>query len=356
MRFFKDTRGIRHRNNRPHGRLPEENKLEEMQENANEYASKLSKYPEVLGVTLTGGLSRGYADDLSEIDLNVYLSDEPHRLWTLGKGPIPHGDHLGTKYHMDVNFLNYQKESEEKWDVLKKWDASYTKVLYDPEGKIEKLLNSKDMFKAEEKYRLALDNYLNCVYFGDIAVKQWILRGDPLVANQMVSKAIPPLCILLFLANDEYPPFEKWLINYSHSLQWKPEDWEKRLVDVTLIKELTLDEAKRRSTEFMKLYREVWSKVVGEEYSETGLLELDTLDTVEYVIENTPTLEEFTQRYGLNPLGYEVLYKLTEIEQRGDQEVIMFNKEKFLEEKKAGFPSFLDWNKEMLSHIKLPRS
>lgn len=43
----------------------------------------------VLGITLNGGLSRGYADELSEIDLVFYLESSPYELWNSGQSPIP---------------------------------------------------------------------------------------------------------------------------------------------------------------------------------------------------------------------------------------------------------------------------
>ena len=135
MRFFKDTRGIRKRANRPHGRLSTENKRKEMLENVEEYVEKI-KRSGVVGITLTGGLSRGYGDELSEIDLDIYLTPELYKKWIMGKGPLPHGDHLGTRYHMDVSFLDYEKESEIEWDLQKKWDSSYAIILHDPHGKI----------------------------------------------------------------------------------------------------------------------------------------------------------------------------------------------------------------------------
>ena len=353
MMIFETTQGIRHRKNRPTGTLPDINLLNEMNENIEEYVKSLSKNPDIIGITLTGGLSRGYGDTLSEIDLNIYLKETALADWNKGKGPLPQGDHLGTKYHMDVSFLSLETEKKTDWSLLKKWDVSYTKIIYDPTGAIEQLLDSKDIFTAEEKHRLAISNYLDCVYFGNIVVRQWTQRADPLVANQMISKGIPSLCNLLFLANDEYPPFEKWLVNYSYSLPWKPENWRKRLETITLIQELDLSEVERRSTEFMMLYREVWGKVVGEEYRDTGLLELDALETLEYVIRIQPTVEEFTNRFDIKQLGYENLYKLADIKTIDGEERIIFNHERFKEEQAKGFPSFLDWNKEMLGHIKL---
>jgi hypothetical protein len=254
---------------------------------------------------------------------------------------------------MDVSFLSIEAEKKASWSTLKKWDASYAKILYDPSGMIEKLLDSKDEFTAEEKKSIALGNYLDCVYFGDIIVRQWTLRDDPLVANQMITKGIPALCNLLFLANDEYPPFEKWLINYSYSLQWKPVDWKKRVENITIVKKLSLAEVERRSMEFMRLYREVWGKVVGDEYRETGLLELEALETLIYVIREKPTVEEFKKKYDIKQLGYENLYKLADIKTVDGEERIIFNIDRFKEERANGFPSFLHWNREMLEHIKV---
>jgi len=353
MRFFTDTHGIRDRAERPHGRLPSKNKLNEMIENTEEYVEKLRDHSGVLGITLTGGLSRGYGDELSEIDLNIYLTPKACVEWSKGRGPLPQGDHQGIEYHMDVSFLDLEKEKEAEWGLLKKWDASYTEILYDPRGEIKNLLDKKDVFTADEKYSLALRNYLDCTYFADIVVRQWTLREDPMVANQMINKAIPSLCNLLFLANDEYPPFEKWLVNYSHSLEWKPDHWEKRLKQITIVEEITIEEAQRRSDMLMQLYREVWGKVVREEYCENGLLELDALETLEYVIKKEPSIEEFTEEYNIKQLGYEVLYKLADIVEKDGKEVIVFDKKKYLEEKEQGFPSFLDWNIEVLRHIKL---
>ena len=352
MRLFKDTTGIRKREKRPHGTLPSESNYNELLNQAGTIASGLSTHPDVVGITLGGGLSRGYGDELSEIDLNVYVREDKLSVWNQGRGPIPQGDHHWDGYHMDVSFLSVEKEENENWSLLKKWDASYVKILYDPENRIEELLDEKDVFTADEKYGIALSNYLDCVYFGDIVVRQWILREDPLVANQMLSRGIPSLVNLVFLANDEYSPFEKWLINYSYSLDWLPVNWRDRLHSITLIQDASIEEVDRRRGEFMELYYDVWVRVMGVEYRKTGLLELAELERLEYVIKYTPTLSEFKEKFGDKHLSYEVLYKLCDIVTLNGEEHIEFNRDRFLREKEMGFPSFLHWNQEMLSHIK----
>jgi hypothetical protein len=51
-----------------------------------------------------------------------------------------------------------------------------------------------------------------------------------------------------------------------------------------------------------------------------------------------------------------VLFKLSDIIVVDGVEVIRFNKERFLDEQKRGFPGFLEWNREMLGHVRLFRS
>lgn len=352
MRFFETTHGIRHRTNRPTGTLPEENRLTEMLKNVGEYAANLSSNHDVIGITLNGGLSRGYGDALSEIDLNIYIKDERLMDWVKGKGPLPQGDHMGTRYHMDVSFLSLTEEKQ-KWCLGKKWDASYAKIIYDPTGQVEQLFEENDVFTADEKYGVALGNYLDCVYFGDIAVKQWNMRGDPLAAHMLINKGIPALINLLFLANDEFPPFEKWLLNYSYSLEWKPVDWEKRLEHIILIHGHSSEEVERRSMLFIELYREVWAKIVGEENANTGLLELDTLECLEYIIKESPSVTDFVSKYDIRQLGYENLFKLTDIVVIDDADVVRFNRERFNAEKAKGFTGFLDWNRVILNNLRL---
>ena len=214
------------------------------------------------------------------------------------------------------------------------------------------MLAEKDVFTADEKYGVAFSNYLDCVYFGDIVVRQWTLRDDPLVANQMLSRGIPSLVNLVFLANDEYPPFEKWLINYSYSLDWLPANWKDRLHSITLIQDASVEEVERRRNEFMEIYQEVWEKLMGVEYRKTGLLELMELERLDYIIKHTPALREFKEKFGDKPLSHEVLYKLCDIVTLNGEERIRFTRDRFLKMKEMGFPSFLHWNQEMLSHIK----
>ena len=51
-----------------------------------------------------------------------------------------------------------------------------------------------------------------------------------------------------------------------------------------------------------------------------------------------------------------MLFKLSDIIVVDGVEVIRFNKERFLDEQERGFPGFLEWDREMLGHVRLSRS
>jgi Domain of unknown function (DUF4037) len=349
--LFNDTKGIRHRNNRPKGDLPSKNDTETMIHNARQVADQLMNKSEVIGITLSGGLSRGYGDELSDIDITIYLDEYAYLAWTRGEGPVPQGDAVLSGKHFDITFTTLGREKAEDWNITKKWDSSYQSILYDPTGVVSDLLDEKDIFSASEKRRITMLAYLDCAYHGDIALRQWCMRGDPISANHALNRGISALSTLLFIANEEYPPYDKWLINHSYSLARKPRKWRSRLESILIVREITIKEAERRRLEFMKLYSEIWAMIVGSRYSKIGLIELEELEKIKFVTEKKPTLEEFSSLYEESSLSHEILFRLTRREKEGDLERIVFDRVKFEQERKRGFPEFLDWNREILKQL-----
>ncbi|MFX0000013.1 MAG: DUF4037 domain-containing protein [Candidatus Hodarchaeota archaeon] len=280
MELFKETVGIRNRVKRPYGKISSKGKYDEMLKEAKKIANDLAKENGVIGITLCGGLSRGYADELSEIDLNVYLEDHIYNDWIIGMGPIPQSDALWKGNYIDVEFLSFEQEVKENWDLIKKWDASYNEILFDPDNKVKDLFNEKDVFSSSEKVRCISEYFGKCVYVGNIVISQWIKRGDLLAANQLISSAISGLIGLVFLANNEYPPYEKWALNYSYSLEWLPTDWRERISEIILTKEISIKEVERRHDLFVKLYKDCWEEIVGKELRDLEFIDIIALQVL----------------------------------------------------------------------------
>lgn len=51
----------------------------------------LKENTDILAISLNGGISRGYADHLSEIDLTIYLEEDKYIKWSNSTTPISKG-------------------------------------------------------------------------------------------------------------------------------------------------------------------------------------------------------------------------------------------------------------------------
>ena len=354
MELFNETIGIRNKKVRPYGEITSGGNYQQMLKDARRIADELSQEKGVIGITICGGISRGYADELSEIDLKIYLDESTYNDWISGMGPIPHGDALWKGKYIDFDIMSFKKEQEEEWSLVKKWDASYNLIVFDPEGKIHHLLNTKDVFSAKEKFQCVSKYFEKCLYIGYIVVFQWINRGDPLAANQLINNAITSLIEMAFFANNEYPPYEKWALNYSYSLKWLPKNWKKRISEILIIKELTIEEAQKRRKLFNDLYKDCWEKIIGKELRDLEFIDVISLKELQFIIDKSPVLiDKFAESFDIKDLSYEPLYKLTEIKIIDGKKVIYFDKEKFIEQQKAEFPEILGWSKAMLHKLKI---
>lgn len=212
---------------------------------------QLQALPGVIGITLNGGLSRGYGDHLSEIDATLYLTNAAYMTWQQGQSPISTGitilnspqsksanDTLvegvnaqskwgkgGQLY--DINVVDYQAEVTESWSSDACWDASYAEILYDPDGLIAQLYAEKLANPPAPKEAQAL--LMSCWWYYRLAGDIWLYRGDALQGHHMMHQAVITLVKALFVANREWIPHEKWLIHMSRTLAWQPADWANRL-------------------------------------------------------------------------------------------------------------------------------
>ncbi|MGQ9680118.1 MAG: hypothetical protein ACUVV4_05075 [Candidatus Bathyarchaeia archaeon] len=65
-----------------------------------------------------------------------------------------------------------------------------------------------------------------------------------------------------------------------------------------------------------------------------------------YIIENSPTVETFRSLYGEKPLSSEVLFKLAGIATVDGKHLIRFNKSRFMKAKG-------EWNRAILNRVEL---
>ncbi|WP_416841537.1 hypothetical protein [Haloferax sp. DFSO52] len=212
---------------RPRPAIDHPNDLQRLREHLESTRQQFESHPDVVGVTLNGGLSRGYGDELSEIDLTLYLTADGYETWTSGRAAVPTGITVVDGQLYDIEIVQMDTFESEPWSDTEQWDRSYAEILYDPEGRLatafdEHLDSPPGLDRAEG---LLFD----CWWHFRLTTACWIRRGDAVQAHHVLDNAIDPLVESLFAVNGEYLPHEKWLVNLSRSLDWRPDDWGTRL-------------------------------------------------------------------------------------------------------------------------------
>ncbi|HEX2906834.1 MAG TPA: DUF4037 domain-containing protein [Phototrophicaceae bacterium] len=293
---------------RPTVQVRGENQAQALRAHLDQTLPQLQALPGVVGVTLNGGLSRGYADQLSEIDVTLYLDAPTFAAWEQGRAPLGTGIVMLDGQLYDIKFVNLETESARQWESMELWDLSYAEILFDPTGAVALLFVDKLappqpsaagglMFSAWWYFRLA----------GDI----WLQRGDVLQGQVMLNHAVEALVKALFLANGEYQPHEKWLIHLSRSLAWKPPDWETRLARCLLAVDETEAGLRQRQAEIVRLWDEIDRHIIEQHCPDlpVRLMQKYFYDLLAWLVERRRlTVAEWQERAGLALLNTAPFY------------------------------------------------
>jgi hypothetical protein len=320
--------------------VKKENKIQEFLKHLNDHLSMFKQRITGLeGITLNGGLARGYGDHLSEVDLTFFLSNEAYKNWNYGKAPICTGICVYDGLIYDIKFLNYETELARNLSpIVELWDLSFAKILHDPKGKIKdfkdtKLNNNLDiqsisgiMFETWWYYRLA----------GDI----WIYREDPCQGHLLLNEAIKGLLRAIFIANERYVPHEKWLFHYCRDLKWLPLQWETKRQQLVSTGDLSINSLKNRQN----LIHSIWSEInsyVRERYFNGVLDDITTkknFDLIKLLSKSKKiAIGEWAQISSLRALNEDPLQKF--VFRKGNW--VVFDEEAFLNLKSE---AMYDWH------------
>lgn len=299
---------------RPYVNINRNNISEKLLKHLDGVLPGLKSLPGVVGITLNGGISRGYADHLSEIDVTIYLDPDTYKRWHEDKSPVPLGITVIDGVLYDLKVLDYESQSEKSPGEVELWDLSYSKILYDPYGKIIKMYEDKlsaepdvsraqgYMFSSWWSYRLA----------GDI----WITRGDAMQGHFVLNDAVASLVKALFAANNEYIPHEKWIVHMSRTLDWKPADWEERLGRAMSVGDLSVESLKDRQACIESLWLEIDSYIRDTYYPgfRLKIMQKYFYDLLMILVQRKKIpLSEWNEKAGIAMLNSDPLYKITVI-------------------------------------------
>lgn len=342
------------RMSRPSPTISSPNKYDAYFRQAQEFAERLATCEGVVGVLLSGGVARGYADHFSELDLAVYLTRPHFDDWTRrGLAPFPEGDSYLDGWHVDFDYFCYEDEIEAEWEHTKRWDRSYAVVLYDPQGLMREMLVRKAILTEEEKQRLTGHHLiLYGEYFCNLVVPSWLHRGDLLAAHHCLNTALDSLIRAVFLANDELIPFDKWTLNLSYTLPWTPQDWRERVEQTLLVREVSRAEVERRCALIRDLFAECREKLLGSETEGLDIIEARKLEILRIIRERgAMPAAEFDQCFGLRRAIQSPLFHLLRWETREGEEWLVFDEGQLQEYAARDFEGFLEWDRALLGAL-----
>lgn len=247
---------------RPSVQLRTENRSDEYRAHLEKMLPGLQALPGVVGITLNGGLSRGYADHLSEIDVTLYLDSDTFAVWQQGRAPITTGITMLDRLLYDIKYVDLAAERMRRFESMELWDLSYAQILFDPSGEVASLIADKlaRQPQAHEASGLMFSVWWYFRLAGDI----WIHRGDTLQGHLMLNHAVEALLKALFVANGEYIPHEKWLVHLSRSLEWTPVNWESRLFQAMCVADESVAALCERQSVIEQLWLEIDQYIVKE--------------------------------------------------------------------------------------------
>jgi predicted nucleotidyltransferase len=122
--------------------LKGKNQVGKFKQVAEELASRIASFKDMAGIVFHGALTRGFADEFSDVDIMVFLSKKNtllrKRIYEMG---ITEERHSGTSMDLEVHFLDEFRKR--KWNEAEKWDYSKAKIVYDPIEEISEVFNQE---------------------------------------------------------------------------------------------------------------------------------------------------------------------------------------------------------------------
>jgi len=115
---------------RPYVNLNSENTIQKMLDALAKSLKTFTALDGIVGIILNGGLSRGYGDYLSEIDLVIFLHEKQFEEYNKGQYPFALGITVIDGFLYDIKCVSYEQELERNYDSVSLWDLSYVRVSH----------------------------------------------------------------------------------------------------------------------------------------------------------------------------------------------------------------------------------
>ena len=205
---------------------------------------------DVVGIVFLGAIVRGYFDNFADIDIAIFKK-------------------AGTEFPLTEKFLkiegmevqiwlsDYESEISNSWDMARRWTYSQSKIFFDPQGKIARLLAEKVPLTSDERNWLLMSGLTLSEWYINRLTDLWIERGNIISAHHMFVQGINYFFDMLFGFNNELVADMKWRYYCVEQLEKLPQNFQERIKDIMAVRSFTIDELERRKSVFMEMWEEM---------------------------------------------------------------------------------------------------
>lgn len=181
---------------------------------AKKISLKISTINGVVGILATGGMARGHSDYYSDLDLLVYVDDDKAR-------EIERYIAVGFLRHkgiaLDTPVVRYGRAAKQRspsayWSQVRRWDLENSRILFDTDGRMEKLRRDKLAFPDWEQRKLLREHAEGVTEHLIYNFELWEKRGTSLNLAHSLIQGTQHLIFWIYAKNKRFRPYApKWL-------------------------------------------------------------------------------------------------------------------------------------------------
>ncbi|MBK8296874.1 MAG: hypothetical protein IPK91_06270 [Saprospiraceae bacterium] len=231
------------------------------QATVNDFITRLSKKPEVLGIVLLGGLGmKQHFDKFSDVDISVFVIKPLNKIpnWLPGFEFEFEILNSRNKYlSFNIHQQDFILEKSSTWNAVKVEAYMNGIVAFDKQNKITNLIKHKiKQFKKQASKRL-IEIFAMLPASIEFHPLKQCHRGLISNAHFILNNAISDIVELIYLVNGSIFPHPKWRIENSFKLQILPKFYKKKLNQALIIRELSARDIYRRIKLLKSIYMDL---------------------------------------------------------------------------------------------------
>jgi hypothetical protein len=144
----------------------------------------------------------------------------------------------------------------EPWEIGKRWAFSESRVFFDPDGRISKLLREKVPLRPEERRWLLISGITLSEWYINRLTALRVRRGSIASAHSMFGPGLGCFFNVLFGLNNRLVADRTWRYYCAERLEVLPPGFGARMGDVMALHALDEDDLARRRDAFMGMWRD----------------------------------------------------------------------------------------------------